>query len=257
MAITALIIDGLNLIRRIDAALRDGPAAAGGTSVVDSCTQSLKRALKECRPTHAVCVFEGTGDSFRKELFEGYKKGRAPMPQDLETSLPAIKESFREAGVGSFEREGTEADDVIATLACKLQANKAGVIILSTDKVFLQLLSGLISVRDHFHKRFLDEAYVREKFEVNPYQLGDLLALAGDPTNSIPGIPGIGMKTAARLLREFQTLENILSHAPAMGTKLGQSLTKNESSAVLYQQLLRLKTDLDLGINLQEFRCSS
>ncbi|HQJ09524.1 MAG TPA: 5'-3' exonuclease H3TH domain-containing protein, partial [Deltaproteobacteria bacterium] len=233
---------------------RDASGRYTGPSVVDSCTQSLRRALKECEPTHAVCVFEGKGKGFRTEIYENYKAGRPPMPRDLEESLPAIKKAFLEAGVKSIEIDSLEADDVIATLACKTESRKGRVIILSTDKIFLQLLSGHVSVRDHFKKCFLDEGYVLEKFHVRPYQLADLLALAGDPTNAIPGIPGVGMKTACKLLSEYQTLENILAQAPAMGTKLGQTIGRCEQDALMFQGLLRLKRDIELGLNLQDFR---
>jgi protein Xni len=254
MGLTVLLVDALNLIRRVDAAQRDDSGRYTGSSVIDSCVQSLKRALKECDPTHAVCVFEGKGPSFRTEIYENYKSGRPPMPHDLEESLPGIREAFLDAGVKSVEVESLEADDIIATLACKVESKKGRVIILSTDKVFLQLLSGYILVRDHFKKSFLDEAYVFEKFRIRPYQLADLLALAGDSTNTIPGIPGVGMKTASKLLSEYQTLENILAQAPAMGTKLGQTIGKSEQDALMFQGLLRLRRDIELGLNLQSFR---
>lgn len=254
MGLTVLLVDALNLIRRVDAAQRDGSGRSGGSSIVDSCVQSLRRALKECDPTHAVCVFEGKGKSFRTEIFENYKAGRPPMPHDLEENLPGIKEAFLNAGVKSIEVEALEADDIIATLACKVEARKGRVVILSTDKIFLQLLSRNILVRDHFKKTFLDEGYVFEKFRILPYQLADLLALAGDATNAIPGIPGVGMKTAAKLLTEYQTLENILAQAPAMGTKLGQTIGRCEGDALMFQGLLHLKRDIELGLNLQSFR---
>jgi protein Xni len=254
MAIQVLLIDALNLIRRVDAAQRDGLGTKTGGSAVDSCVQSLRRALKESAPTHALSVFEGHGPSFRTGLYAPYKTGRPPMPKDLEESMPAIKEGFLGLGVKSVELGSWEADDIIATLACKVESRGGSVVILSTDKTFLQLLSGLVRVRDHFGKRDLDEGYVREKFGVRPYQLADLLALAGDSTNTIPGVPGVGMKTAAKLLAEFQGLENILAHAPAFGNRLGQAIVKHEDEALLFRELLRLKRDIDLGLNLQSFR---
>ncbi len=249
-----LLVDALNLIRRVDAAQRDTFGQKTGGSCVEACVQSLRRALKECGPTHAVSVFEGVGPSFRTEIYPGYKAGRAPMPQDLAESLPSVRSAFLESGVASIEKDSMEADDIVATLACRVQSRQGSVVILSTDKIFLQLLSGNISVRDHFSRRFLDETHVMDKFHVLPHQLVDLLALAGDPTNNIPGIPGVGMKTAARLLQEFQSLENILSHAPAMGTRLGMALVKGEQRALMFQGLLRLRTDIDMGMNLRAFR---
>jgi protein Xni len=254
MAVCVLLIDALNLIRRVDAAQREALGGKMGGSAVDSCIQSLRRALKENSPTHAVSVFEGHGKSFRTDLYPQYKTGRPPMPRDLEESLPAIRQGFLQAGVSSVEIGSWEADDIVATLACKVESRGGRVVILSTDKIFLQLLSGLVRVRDHFGKRDLDEGYVVDKFGIRPYQVADLLALAGDPTNTIPGVPGVGMKTAARLLNEFQSLENVLAHAPAFGNRLGQSIVKHEEEALLFKGLLHLKRDIDLGLNLQSFR---
>lgn len=254
MGLTVLLVDALNLIRRVDAAQRDILGLKKEVYPIESHVQSLKRALKECDPTHAICVFEGHGPCFRSGIYKEYKAGRSPMPHDLELSLPRIKDAFLELGVRSIEMDSMEADDVIATLACKVESRKGGVIILSTDKIFLQLLSGCVRVRDHFNKRYLDESYVLEKFHIQPYQLVDLLALAGDPTNNIPGVPGVGMKTASRLIAECRSLENVLSQAPAMGTKLGQAIGKHEQEALMFQGLLRLRKDIDLGLNLQLFR---
>lgn len=254
MGISVLLIDALNLIRRVDAARRDHAPSPSAGSSVDSCAQSLARALKECAPTHAVCVFEGKGTSFRAEMYPEYKAGRTPMPRDLEQDLPAIKEAFLGMGVPSIEVAAVEADDIIATLASKTEAGKACATILSTDKIFLQLLSDSIRVRDHFAKRYLDQAFVTEKFHVESAQLADLLALAGDPTNRIPGVPSVGRKTAARLLMEYSTLENVLAHAAEIGGRTGQALRDHEREALLFLTLMRLKTDFDLGINLRSFR---
>ncbi|HPD21049.1 MAG: 5'-3' exonuclease H3TH domain-containing protein [Desulfomonilia bacterium] len=252
MSIHVLIIDALNLIRRVDAARRDH--AGGSGSSVDACVQSLTRALNERAPSHAVCVFEGKGPSFRAALYPGYKAGRAPMPVDLEESLPMIRAAFLGMGVRSIEVDCVEADDIIATLAVKIEAGKLRTTILSTDKIFLQLLSDRIRVRDHFGKRELDQAYVFEKFQVHSTQLADLFALAGDPTNSIPGIPSVGRKTAARLLQEYGTLDNIISSASLIGGRLGRIIEERKDDAFLFRRLMLLKKDIDLGLNLMDFR---
>ncbi len=249
-----LLIDALNLIRRVHAARPETKDRSDGAASLDACVHSLRRALSECRPTHVICVFEGHGPSWRNELFSGYKAGRPPMPEDLQASLPRFKEAFLSEGVRSVEKDSIEADDIVATLADKIALRGGIAVILSTDKVFLQLLSANIRVRDHFRKSFLDRSFVREKFGVNPDQLVDLLALAGDSTNAIPGVPSVGMKTAARLLEQYGTLEHVLEQARTIGGRNGTALEEHADDALLARRLIRLRQDIELGLNLQSFR---
>jgi protein Xni len=252
--LNVLLIDALNLIRRVHAAQGAKTDVANPDGAMESCVHSLKRALNECRPTHAVCVFEGQGPSFRHEIYSGYKAGRQPMPEDLQKNLVRFKDAFSAAGVKSVKMEAVEADDIIASLALRIALHKGDAVILSTDKIFLQLLSRHIRVRDHFNKAFLDEAYVKKKFGVQPEQFVDLLSLAGDSTNTIPGVPGVGLKTAARLLEEHSTLEGVLEKAGTIPGKTGQALTSHAPDALLARQLIRLRDDIELGENLQSFR---
>ena len=252
--LTVLLIDALNLIRRVHAAQGVKKEGENIDGAIDSCVHSLKRALSECRPTHAVCVFEGQGPSFRHEIYSGYKAGRQPMPEDLQKNLVRFKESFLAAGVKSVELEAIEADDIIASLAQRIAMHKGDVIILSTDKIFLQLLSRHIRVRDHFNKTFLDGEYVLKKFGVQPEQFVDLLSLAGDSTNTIPGVPGVGLKTSARLLEEHTTLEGVLENAGTIQGKTGQAIAGQAQDALLARRLIRLRGDIELGENLQSFR---
>jgi protein Xni len=252
--LNVLLIDAMNLIRRVHAVQADKKDKDNINGSIDTCVHSLNRALNECRPSHVICVFEGHGQSWRNGLFEGYKAGRQPMPHELQENLPRFKEAFLDSGVKSIEEQGMEADDIIATLARKIASRKGSVIILSTDKVFLQLLSAHIKVRDHFKKAFLDENYVREKFGILPHQLVDLLSLAGDTTNNIPGVPGVGQKTAARLLAEFSTLESVLENRDSIEGKTGKAIADHAQDALLAQKLIRLSEDIDLGLNLRLFR---
>ena len=249
-----LLVDALNLIRRVYAAQPgpDGPdrAAAARTASV----QSLERALRDCSPTHAGCVFDGEGRSWRHELYPSYKAGHAPMPAALGEALDSYRKAFREAGVASLGLPGLEADDVIATAASKAAAAGIATVILSTDRGFLQLLPAGVRIRDHFRRIDLDASSVAKKFGVRPEQLADLHALAGDRGNGIPGVPGIGAKTAAQLLGRFETLERALEAAGDLEGKLGKRLLEHAEAARLYRRLVGLKTDLDLGTNLSELR---
>ena len=176
------------------------------------------------------------------------------MPEPLAESLASYRLAFAEAGVASVGKRGLEADDVIATIASKAAAVGASVTILSTDKIFLTLLRDGIRVRDHFKGENLDDSYVRRKFGVSPNQLADFLALSGDRGNNIHGVPGIGGKTAAELLSRFATLDDMLLAAAEIEGKLGERLREHAETARLCLKLVGLKTDLELGTNLNELR---
>ncbi len=253
-AITLLLVDALNLIRRVYAAQpgEDGPERADGARLASS--QSLRRALRQGEPTHAACVFDGEGPSWRHRLDPGYKQGHAPMPEPLRLALGGFREAFREVGVASLELPGLEADDVIATIAVKAAAAGAAVIVLSTDKIFAELLPAGVRVRDHFRNREIDAAGVVTKFGARPEQLADFFALVGDRGNNIPGVPGVGAKTAARLLARFATLDEALQAAVTMGDKLGERLREHAEAARRCRRLVGLRTDLELGTNLNELR---
>jgi len=254
MKVRFLLVDGLNMIRRVYAAHpgEDSPEKVEGAG--KACSQSLLRALRESRPTHAVCVLEGEGPSWRHQVYAEYKAGRLPMPDALKAGLTEIEKEFSRLGVSSLSFPALEADDVIATLATKVAFRQGHVVILSTDKMFLQLLSNRIQVRDHFRQRDLDGSYVREKFGVKPEQFVDFLSLTGDSTNNIRGVPGVGQKTAATLLKDFGSLDAILSSSSTLKGKLGERLKDHAEEARAARTLIFLKTDLDLGVNLISFR---
>lgn len=252
-----LLIDGLNLIRRVYAAqpAEDGPEKAREGR--DSCVGSLERALRESSPSHAVVVLEGPEPTWRHRLLPSYKEGHAPMPEALRDALPDYREAFSRLGVASFELEGVEADDVLATLAVKMSTAGGHAVILSTDKVFLQLLSDSVTVRDHFAKSDLDRGEVLRRFGVEPEQLLDFLALTGDSSSGIPGVRGVGPKTAARLLQVHGSLEAILTAAADesdISPGLVEKLVAHADDARLARTLFTLRTDLDLGLNLRELR---
>jgi len=260
MSIRFLLIDALNLVRRVYAAQPgdDTPEKADGARI--SCKQSLQRALRESTPTHAVIVFEGREPSWRHLLYREYKINHTPMPRPLADALPSYREAFAAIGVQSFEVAKVEADDVVGTLAVKIAEVGGEAVILSTDKIYLQLLSDHIFVRDHFKPANLDRAYVAKRFGVTPETFVDFLAMAGDSTNSITGVPGIGPKTAAKLLEEFESLDGVLAAVEpdadhgSLSAKMRDKLEDHADDARLAQSLVRLQTNLDLGLNLKDLR---
>ena len=254
MNIRFLLIDALNLIRRVYAAQPGDDGTARVDDSLKTSTDSLRRALRECVPTHAVCVFDGHERSWRHDRYPAYKEGRSPMPEALHAGMDRFKEAFSRIGVSSIHLPALEADDIIATLARKVAQRGGSAVILSTDRLLLQLVSDLIVVRDHYQRLNLDRVYIREKLGVRPDQVADLFALAGYPTNNIPGVPHVGIKTAARLLGELETLDTILAVAHTIKGKPGEMLYRHADQARLSQALVRLNDTLELGSNLRSFR---
>lgn len=254
MGIRFLIVDALNLVRRVYAATPEDAEPRHTEAARDASIQSLRRALRDQSPSHAVAVFDGEGNTWRHELYDEYKAGRKPMPESLRSALPSYRDAFSELGVSSVSKPRFEADDVVATLATKVADSGGTAIILSTDKVYCQLASERILLRDHFQKLDMDRGYAQKKFGVPPEQLAELWALAGSATTHIPGVPGIGVKTAARLLEEHGSLDRVLKAADSMSGKLGENLRREAALARLSRELAALRCDLELGWNLKSFR---
>ncbi len=244
-----LIIDALNIIRRIHEAI---PTPDGEEKVADTIKSSLRsfqRALKAHKPAHAVAVFDHGGRTWKHDLFEGYQAHRKPMPPHLREGLLTLKQELLGMGLHWIAIEGIEADDAIAALVEKwCQAKSERVVILSTDKDFLQLLNDQVCIYDHFKNAWRDAEYVQEKFGVKPTQMGDLLALMGDAVDGVPGVDKIGCKTAATLLRINGNLERLISNADKVEGQVGANLRKGIEAARLSRQLVSFKTDMPLGL---------
>lgn len=248
MAVHLLIVDALNLIRRIH--------AVQGASCLAACSHALQQLIRHSRPTHGVAVFDDDErhDSWRHRRLPGYKSGRAPMPEDLRAVLAAIKQSFAEAGVASWQLAGYEADDIAATLASKVAAAGHHVTLVSTDKGYCQLLSPSIQIRDYFQKRWLDLPYVTHTFGVEPRQLTDYWGLAGISGSKIPGVAGIGPKTAAGLINQAGSLNLLYEGLEIYGGKWRARLEEQREMAFICRQVATLDTAIKLDGNLQQLR---
>ncbi|MDE1462333.1 5'-3' exonuclease H3TH domain-containing protein [Spartinivicinus poritis] len=255
--INLLLIDGLNLIRRIYAVQPDIEQS------LQLVAQSLRRALRDTQPTHGLVVLEGKGPNWRKQLYPDYKANRAEAPQLLSENLPRFVQLFAEHGINSFQLDHYEADDVIASITSKAKRLVKEVTVLSTDKLFCQLISGSVTIRDHFAKQNRDAQYVMEKYGVRVEQLVDYWTLVGDSTNHIPGIKGVGPKTAKQLLNDYGSI-NAMINNPLEAQSVGQDsasqnktislLKESQEQLSLFRQLVQLKEDVSLGINLQDLR---
>lgn len=246
-----LAVDGLNLIRRLFEA-RHAQAQTDMAATIESTTQSLQRALRRHQPSHAVVVFEQSERTWRHLLYPQYKAGRSETPRLMVEALPDYQTAFEAIGVACFAAEGYEADDVIATLATVISNNGGRVVILSTDKVYLQLVSDSVLVYDHFAEKAWHAEEVRERYEVDVVDYVDYLALVGDSSNNIKGVPGIGPKTAVQLLKDFGSLDVVLD-TDSLDKKV-QKVQAARQDALRSRQLVTLKTDVELGINLRSLR---
>jgi len=246
-----LLVDGFNLIRRIYEA-RGHADDELDPEVFVSVASSLRRALNRFNPTHACCVLDSHGKTWRHLLYPAYKENRKPTPQPLLDALPQFEAAFLELGVHSIIVSGYEADDVIATLAHRISESRGAVWILSTDKGFLQLLDQQVVIYDHFNNRELTPEWVVEKYAVTHKQLVDYWALTGDSTNNVKGVPKIGPKTAQGLIAEYGTLSALLQDPPT-GT-VGDRITAHIRDAEMCRQLALLKTDVEIGVNLKQLR---
>ncbi|MCU5774672.1 flap endonuclease Xni [Erwiniaceae bacterium BAC15a-03b] len=243
-----LIVDALNLIRRIH--------AVQGSPCQQTCVHALQQLLLHTRPTHVVAVFddEERRDGWRHQLLPDYKAGRPPMPDNLLTEMPLLREAFAAAGVSCWTSPGDEADDLAATLAVKVASGGHQATIVSTDKGYCQLLAPSIFIRDYFQKRWLDMPFIAKEFGVTPQQLTDYWGLAGISSSKIPGVAGIGPKSASQLLTEFGSLAGIYQQLEAVPEKWRNKLEQHREMAFICQQVATLKTDLALDGNLKELR---
>jgi protein Xni len=248
MSLHLLIVDALNLIRRLH--------AVQGSPCVDGCVAALRQLLGHTHPTHVVAVFDGETrhQGWRHQLLPDYKSGRPPMPQDLQAEMPALMEAFRTVGVSCWIADQDEADDLAATLAVKMAQAGHQATIVSTDKGYCQLLAPQIRIRDYFQKRWLDLPFIAAEFGVTPERLPDYWGLCGISSSKIPGIAGIGAKSARELLQQFGSMEGIYQQLEQVPTKWRNKVQAGQQIAEISRQVATLKHDLVMQGNLNMLR---
>lgn len=251
---SVLAIDGLSLIRRVFEGNKQHPAEERVEKATQSAIQSLRRALRELSPSHAVCALDAGGANWRHALYPEYKATRPPAPDGLDTVVAGVVSQLNAWQIPVLTVPGVEADDVLGSLAYALARHEKECLILSTDKDFLQIVCQHTLVRNHFARETRDADWIRVRYGVWPEQMADLLALMGDAADNIPGVPLIGPKTAASLLNDYGTLTNLLESARAVPGKVGENLRAHADAARLSLSLVRLKLDVKLGLSLGDMR---
>jgi protein Xni len=176
------------------------------------------------------------------------------MPEPLHQEMPALRAAFEQRGIRCWATPGNEADDLAATLAVKMAQAGQEATIVSTDKGYCQLLSPTIRIRDYFQKRWLDAPFIDQEYGVTPQQLPDYWGLAGISSSKVPGVAGIGPKSATQLLSTFPTLEALYDNLAEVPEKWRQKLEAHREMAFICRDVARLQTDLQLDGNLQQLR---
>ncbi|MDF2558129.1 MAG: polA [Bacillales bacterium] len=225
------------------------------TNAIYGFANMLNKILKDEQPTHALVAFDAGRTTFRHEFFEEYKGGRQQTPHELTEQFPFIREMLTAHGIEHYELENYEADDIIGTLARQAEQDGFEVKIVSGDRDLTQLATDKITVS--ITRKGLTETddytpeFVREKYNLEPLQIIDLKGLMGDTSDNIPGVPGVGEKTALKLLHEYGSVENVLNSTNAIsGKKLVENLTTFRDQAILSKRLATIKTDTPLTIEL-------
>ncbi|MDO8530365.1 MAG: 5'-3' exonuclease H3TH domain-containing protein [bacterium] len=255
-----IIIDGHSLLYRAFHALPPLSNSKGQmTNAVYGFLLILFKAMKDLEANYVVACFDTKKPTFRHEQFKEYKAHRAPMPEGISSQIPMMKMVLEALSVPQFEKEGFEADDLVATIAQKAKAG-ADVYILSGDLDNLQLVDEKTKVytlgKGIKDTVVYDKARVVERFGVEPVQMNDFKALTGDNSDNIPGVPGIGKTTAADLIQKFGSIENlyaeIATDTAVLRPKVKEALKENKDKAFLSLQLVKTDKSVDMEFNLDD-----
>lgn len=251
---TLYLIDGSGFIFRAYHALPPLTRADGTpvNAVVGFCNM-LHRLHGEMKASHAAVIFDASRKTFRNEIYKEYKAHRPEPPEDLKPQFAIVKEAARAFGFPSIESLGYEADDLIATYAKAAEAAGWHVVIVSSDKDLMQLMRANIRLQDPLKNKPITAKDVEDKFGVPPEKVIDVQALAGDSTDNVPGAPGIGVKTAAQLINEYGTLEELLARAGEIKQPKRRETLQNFAEQIrISKQLVTLKDDVPLDVPLEK-----
>jgi DNA polymerase-1 len=247
---TIYLVDGSSYIHRAYHAIRNLSNSKGfPTNAILGFVKMLLKLMSEEKPVYLAVVFDTEAPTFRHELYEDYKATRPPMPEDLAMQIPHIKAILKGLSVPAIEKDGFEADDVIGTLARRAEEAKFNVVVVTGDKDFRQIISARTSLWDTMRDKCTDYKSLLEAYGLEPEQFIDLMGLSGDTSDNIPGVPGVGEKTAADLLRQFGSLENIYENLDAIKKK---RLRENLKASLDDVKLSKKLVTIDRFVPLEE-----
>ena len=230
-------------------------AVSGFCSMLFKLLEDSKSNENKHKPTHFAVIFDSARKTFRNEIYSDYKANRSEAPDDLAPQFEYIRKSVLAFNLPSVDLVNYEADDLIATYVDQILKKGAKVTIVSSDKDLMQLFKNKVRIFDPMKNKFISEEDVQNKFGVDPSKVIDVQALAGDSSDNVPGVPGIGVKTAAELINKYGNLEKLLKSAHEIKqNKRRETLIENKDKALISKQLVTLKHDAPVNINLSEFK---
>jgi DNA polymerase I len=248
-----VLVDGSSYVYRAFHALPPLSTSRGEpTGAVLGVLNMLLKFVKDYQPRRIAVVFDAPGRTFRDEIFAEYKAHRPLMPDDLRAQIDPLFQIIRALGLPLLRIPAVEADDVIATLACRAARAGESVLISTGDKDMAQLVDDSITLINTMNNATLDRAGVKAKFDVYPEQIVDYLALVGDTSDNIPGIDKVGPKTAAKLLQQYGGLDALIAHVAEVPGRVGENLRAGLATLELSRRLATLRTDLELQLPEEE-----
>ncbi len=246
------LVDGSSYIHRAFHAIQNLSTSKGfPTNAIYGVLRMLIKLLKEKAPKYVAVVFDSKGPNFRHELYPEYKAHRPPMPESLAVQIPVIKELIATLGIPTYEKEGYEADDIMGSLAKAFEREGYEVVLVSGDKDLKQLLTPKISMWDPMKDLVISYQDLIRELGLEPTRLVDVMALSGDSTDNIPGIPGVGEKTALKLIQEFGSLDSLLGSPEGIKSpKLREKILQFKDKALLSKELVKIREDIPLDTSL-------
>jgi DNA polymerase-1 len=250
-----VLIDGSSYLYRAFHALPNLTNSAGEpTGALHGVLSMINKLVREHPDAQIGVVFDAPGKTFRDEIYADYKANRPPMPDELRDQVGPLLDAVKSMGLPLLQVEGVEADDVIGTLCRKAAASSLNVIVSTGDKDLAQLVNDNVTLVNTMNDSMLDRDGVKTKFDVFPEQIIDYLALVGDSSDNIPGVPKVGAKTAAKWLNLYDSADGIIEHADDIKGKVGESLRDNIEQLELSRQLATIRVDVDLPLSVDELR---
>ncbi|MQZ56925.1 DNA polymerase I [Acinetobacter junii] len=252
-----VLVDGSYFLFRAFHALPPLTTSTGlHTNAIRGAISAIQKLMRRTQPTHMAVIFDTPEPTFRHKLSPIYKGDRPSMPVELSEQIPYLHALIKALGIPLYSLPGAEADDIIGTLTKRALSEGHHVLISTGDKDMAQLVNPHVKLEDSFKERVLDEAGVLEKFGVHPHQIIDYLTLMGDASDGIMGVPGVGAKTAAKLLTEYGSLNNIIANVDQLKGKLSQNIKDNLDNIKIDHQLASIVCDLDLALDWHDLKLS-